>query len=292
MKIKKYQNGSKVQEFVINKIKNTLKDEDKTQRILDFARNHPKLVNWVMPEIRRRLYDYVDPYGYDDFGSRINTALSGNQGEYPMHLHGRDDIFAEYLGIPKDKRHNYEDSIKVIPSKYRPTKGDDPNSNYKALDIDDSTKFNLIFDALYDGRTNKLSRNNSSLTDLLSTHTIGTGFDDKGQYVSYYDLWDINPKVGESAVDLNNSPEEKTINKIIGNNKKDVSLGIGKPVEFYDRIYLNDYFNVTPEVEKNAYYGGYIRPAFLEDSRKYNSPITGDEYYQSEGSIPIVKNLR
>ncbi len=45
MKIKKYQNGSKVQEFVINKIKNTLKDEDKTQRILDFARNHPKLVN-------------------------------------------------------------------------------------------------------------------------------------------------------------------------------------------------------------------------------------------------------
>jgi hypothetical protein len=37
---------------------------------------------------------------------------------------------------------------------------------------------------------NKLSL---TLADYFGKHTIGKGFDENGTYVSYYDLWDLNP---------------------------------------------------------------------------------------------------
>jgi hypothetical protein len=77
----------------------------------------------------------------------------------------------------------------------------------------------------------------------------------------------------------------------------DVSLGLGKPLKFYDRIYLNDYFGVTPEIEKDHYYGGYIRPAYISDSAVTNYKMTGDdyieagEYLKNGGSLDYARNL-
>ena len=42
---------------------------------------------------------------------------------------------------------------------------------------------------------------------------------------------------------------------------EDKSLGIGKPIHIYDRIYLDDYFNIPKEnrtLDKDIYYGGYL----------------------------------
>ncbi len=66
----------------------------------------------------------------------------------------------------------------------------------------------------------------------LGTFTIDAGKDDRGDYISYYDKWDLNPFSS-------------------GKNAPDLSLGVGKPYEIYDRIYYKDYGN---GVKKRMYY--------------------------------------
>lgn len=117
-----------------------------------------------------------------------------------------------------------------------------------------------------------MSTTRDLLSDALSTHTLGLGFDKNGQYVSYYDKWDINPKFGESKVELDKNAAEKAIAKNISSNNEDVSLGIGTPIEFYDRVYLDDYFGTKPDIPKDSYYGGYIRPAYIEENNSKEYP--------------------
>jgi hypothetical protein len=35
-------------------------------------------------------------------------------------------------------------------------------------------------------------------------------------------------------------------------------MGIGNPIEFYDRVYLNDYYGVDNTPPSGVYYGGYL----------------------------------
>jgi len=69
--------------------------------------------------------------------------------------------------------------------------------------------------------SNKLS---GVLSNYFGTHTIGKGQDEKGTYVSYYDLWDLNPL--ETEKDLLEPS------------------GISTPTHYYDRIYLDDYYKL------------------------------------------------
>lgn len=66
----------------------------------------------------------------------------------------------------------------------------------------------------------------------LGRYTIGHNYDNKGEYVSYYDKWDLNP---------------------FSDAGEDLSLGIGKPVNIYDRIYLDDYYGLPEEYRGSTY---------------------------------------
>ena len=99
----------------------------------------------------------------------------------------------------------------------------------------------------------------TSLLNIL----LGRGYDEKGDYISYYDKFDLNPFT----------------DKYYGTpipflkNMEDATFGIGKPVHLYDRLYLDDYYGVPhtgsfylPEVEVNGYKHGkdsgiYIKPS-------------------------------
>lgn len=212
--------------------------------------------NKSIDEVRWLLYNHLSPVGYFKAQERLISALNHKQTDKPSYdLHPyRDDIWATYLNIPKEKRHNIRKTI-LEPSDYRPSKGNVDNA-YKLV-LDDSEKADIISVALSPNITSigrrktrsikngVLGFNQNKVTNVLGkylgNHTIGRGVDSKGEYVSYYDLWDLNP--------------------IDDKGGEDASGGIGKPINIYDRIYLDDYYGIPKEnrgVQPGTYYGGYL----------------------------------
>lgn len=229
--------------------------------------------------IRRKLYDNVNPYTYDNFQKRLVLALKGDDKDvmsssYAGYSPDRDDIFATYLQIPVEERHNIEGVKKVEKSQYHPTIGGDPKKQYSKISLSEAEKDALVLDAMGE---NLMA--GWSLQNYFGPHATGHGFDEKGEYVSYYDKWDVNPAFGESSDRAKSiAPLEAFFRHKKGD---DVSLGIGKPIDFYDRLYLNDYAGISgPELGPDEYYGGYIRPAYIAESPKISSKdyhITGND---------------
>ncbi len=256
-------------------------------------------------EIKQRLYNNLYPYNYFRGGDqpyidRINNAVNKNlkedlRGElkegYPKN---RDDIFATYLGIPEDQRHykSDENAIKVTESPYTPTKAVNKDTKYKKINLTEEDVKNIVKDSEY----LNIGENKSSevLKKYFGPHSLSRGFDKhRGEYISYHDLWDLNPmkgKLGSSdGIHLGsfNYPSFYTVKKEfysdnfrnfmqdLGINipliyretnqhsidipvpekikNMDLSMGLGNPISFYDRIYLDDYYNI-PEDKRGSYF--------------------------------------
>jgi hypothetical protein len=75
----------------------------------------------------------------------------------------------------------------------------------------------------------------------MGTSTVGRGYDKKGEYISYYDKWDVNPMYGDYA---DNSLKGTILGYLIPKNGTDMFMGKTTPLSFYDRIYLDDYYGV------------------------------------------------
>ena len=95
--------------------------------------------------------------------------------------------------------------------------------------------------------------------------TIGQGKDNKGTYFSLYDTWDINP-FGK------------------GNKGKDMSFGIGRPYEVYDRVYLSDDPDTYSDIQD--YYFQLIN----EQDKKLGDNVLVP--YKKGGTIKIKKKNR
>lgn len=227
-------------------------------------------VDEVKDVVRKRLYENLVPGSYDDYAKRLfNTVVLNNPDTY-QHTklsnekirEFRDNIFAEYLQIPEEERRGIK-SFPVVSSKYRPVVGaeDVPYKTVKfwegnTEEEDKNDLRPLIWDRVYKDVSssnlqlgeNKVSK---SLNYLFNDHTVGRGYDENGEYISYADTWDIAP---------------------ISKKGKDESLGIGKPVHFYDRMYLDDYFNVPNDKAH------YLRQVEVTPSNSYaNGGYTEDD---------------
>lgn len=268
--------------------------------------------------VKRRLYDNLIPYNYGNdvqgvTGRIINSVWKNKQDVLPSDEYNydtmRDDIFAEYLGIPSNRRHDITDIMGndvndkkhlVIPSKYKPAKQTDSNVEYKTInkikdqDILKATNFNYDADEF---PINPLEFNESrtvhggGLEYYFGNYTVSRGVDPvKGEYRSFYDLWDLNPFYGKHSSKPDNTVE-KILNKISGN--KDASLGIGKPIEFYDRVYLDDYYNINSSPKEGDYYGGYL-PEITVMPNKYaegTDQVEPDPLDVLEASRPKVAGI-
>lgn len=220
-------------------------------------------------EIRKRLYENIDPYGYDNVASRVAKAVIGNTKEEALrygYMPEVDDLWATYLQIPKLERHTGNKllhdghHLKVLPGIYKPTKGIGSGKYYR-LNLNEHSKKAIVDEAmgntyeegfdvspnLYNnhlgfkrikkdpiniGQNRVATSYDKILNFALRDFTVGRGRDNKGDYVSYYDLWDLSPYRISS---------------------KDQSFGIGNPFEIYDRIYLDDYYGV-PKEDRGRYY--------------------------------------
>lgn len=220
--------------------------------------------------IRKRLYNNISPYSYEDAFNRLYNGIIKNKQEESIindnYSGERDDIWAEYLNIPLKDRHNIKNKITVSNSKYKPTLGND-NIQYKKLNLTNKDKKRLIVDAIYNNALNFGKNTESySLGKYFGDHTIGRGIDSKGEYISYYDLWDLSPI---------NTNETDNKERAKGNNGKDQSYGIGTPIHFYDRIYLDDYYGIPKDKRKpnkeDGYYGGYLPEVYVYGKKQHRS---------------------
>ena len=228
--------------------------------------------------IRKRLYNNVLPWGYNDIPQRAYNAIVKNKKEVDETRDKalRDDLWATYLQIPKKERHNIKGGkVTLEKANYSP-KGANPNKEvYKFKDLLDVTKFGLLnyagiipYSVNFDsGEYLPIGKNRvvypkdlGAFTELegLGQFTVGRGYDKKGDYVSYYDSWDL----GET----NKNPY------------RDATFGIGKPFNVYDRIYLDDYFGVP-----NEHKGGIYLPEVL---------VTGTRKQHRNGGIHITPSKR
>ncbi len=263
-------------------------DKSKISALAELVRGTGLNIEEIKGRIRRRMYDNIHPQYYDDFVNRATKALTTsdpykgenhNYGEPGMsYSDHRDDIFATYLQIPEDKRHK-TNSPKVEDSPYKPTVGGE-NKQYKRIELSPEERDALIIEAMKpDGE-----RVSPVLQTYFGPHTVGHGTDESGEYVSYYDRWDLNPNFGASA---DSEKQPKLFKWIFGKkNGEDISRGIGKPIDFYDRIYLNEHYGVPqPNLNPDEYFGGWIRPAYIGAEQKTGYFVTGNEY--DESGLPV-----
>ena len=173
-----------------------------------------------------------------------------------------DGVWAEYLQIPKEKRRS---KYVLTKSKYTPTIGDNSNATYYTIPIDNETKETLV----KEGEVLPVGKNKLSTTLMgynHGEHTIGKGIDPKrGEYISYYDRWDLNPLSSRYSAEtkLKDNPVLKKLGLLDNKRHGDLSFGLGKPLDFYDRIYLDDYYGVgssgiNPLTEPDTYYGEWL----------------------------------
>lgn len=217
---------------------------------------YKKLDNWVdknvlepnnydINKIKRTLYNKLNPFGYDEKDSlgyvitspdqKIKTALNPKTPNRDFLMNSsvimRNPIYAKYLGL-KDYYNGYsmvntDDALKI--SNYFPTIGNQGNVYYKSPTESDSF-YGPFSDAIL-ARAFKTRDNTGKNTfvsphydDVMGHYTTSFGKDKKGKYISYYDIWDLNPFEG--------TPIE---NGDIGER-----YGIGKPVHLYNRKYYTD----------------------------------------------------
>jgi hypothetical protein len=86
----------------------------------------------------------------------------------------------------------------------------------------------------------------------LNEFTAYRDRDEKGDFVSIYDEWDYNPAVRGGNKKLN-----KVVDSVTG----------GKPFVIYDRIYLDDHYDVPEEAKGNP----FITPAVVTANAKHEN---------------------
>lgn len=197
--------------------------------------------------IKNRLYTNVDPHDYN-IPKAIFQFLGGER-EYRSGM--KEALWAKYLG--RDTYNDYvgEKSVDdwIVPAVYSPTTGKSTYTTYRL----NPAKFNNSHAGSAGGplsdenirayfkRRAELGKNNFTTDDGfpnsgMGYYTMGSGQDEKGRYISYYDDWDINPFHGKTAQSWT-----KILPKAL-TDKADILQGtLGtNPYTLYDRRYLTD----------------------------------------------------
>lgn len=262
--------------------------------------------------LRKRFYKHFDPYStYSNEGidRAVNLVVGGPdfaRRKYPKgdsvlgttYTEGAqtpfdDAVWGTYLKIPTEERKYKTD---LVLSRYKPTKGEE-DEYYYTIPIDERTKERIVREG-----TNLKFNQNANTKALfgynMGTSTIGKGMDDrKGEYISYYDKWDINPLHGD-YVDNNLKAKYPLLSHLIPTDGKDAFNGMTDPVSFYDRIYLDDYYGVKSSVEPGDYFGGYLPEVVITPNKwfakggKLNNWTMQDEAGYRLWRSRLPKNLR
>ena len=217
----------------------SLRDEVTVGEILGFIAEHG-LDSYKVA--KHRLLKNVTPYGYGNVvGRAANAIIDDEAGLSEMSLRNSDkerkDLFAMLLG--EEMPYNMiEDSI-YTPSVSKD--GDDQKyyrSKVTERMIQDAIDKNIDFarGGLKSGQSksgyhDNHTRASDDMGNVLGNYTLSVGYDEEADlpYVSYYDVWDLNPFSSGVADDL--LPRELE-DKIYS------AAGFSSP-EVYGRVYFD-----------------------------------------------------
>ena len=260
-------------------------------------------------ELKKNFYNNFSPWGYDLLsGLDALTGGEGQEyplGTSLSEKMARDYLIANYLGIPEKDRKEPLASRMYEQSPYKPTIGSGDSKEYirystdynrnKIVDIYNGLMSNMkgvpgwkseikpgkeywtsYLNSPYSVTVGKSGKNLAvshrgtydfnidPYSAALGQYTLGYGTDaERGDYISVYDKWDLNPFNLGSAYNL---PKKliKTFASL-----GDASGGFGNPVNFYDRVYLDDYYGVNSRPQNpDEFYGGYIMPTTITANKE------------------------
>jgi len=189
--------------------------------------------------IKDRLHKNMNDFEYDNpIEGIVNTVLLDKKRnpnkpdikDKEEYVNTHSDMFNVYLGKPQN--HN---TLGI--SDYKPTKSSDKNTQY--YKIEGSPNKEELYKTILKKGIKLKNGETTTIEDIgtgMGTFTVSRGKDEKGNYISYYDKWDVNPFKGEYSFNRL---------RLLDNEKYgDISMGIGKPYEIYDRIYYEkDYIS-------------------------------------------------
>ena len=174
-------------------------------------------------------YNYILDKNYQSYDDAIN---------YLNHLEG----LKKYLQIP------YDTGL-LMESEYKPTRLQGTNEKtYKFKSSTVPGYWDDVVDDMVIGEHDK----NQYYDQSLNEFTAYRDRDEKGDFVSIYDEWDYNPAVRGGNKKLN-----KVVDSVTG----------GKPFVIYDRIYLDDHYDVPEEARGNP----FITPAVVTANAKHEN---------------------
>jgi len=272
-----------------------------------------------------KAYNNIIPQAYGDIKTNLDRyrRYEGNLGRDPEALRyygpkdkrkglytipNRDDAFRLYLGMPQ-----INNSFSV--SDYRPGDSEDKSMVYlkptyfqnpeirQTLLDNYFSRYDAGIDEKYGlGFQDKRGIGNErgirkeeykgdgtpwpNADNALGDFTFDMGEDDKGSYISIYDIWDLNPFSSEgkgSSVNRAGKGILEVFNKMSGKeatSDSEVSelFGAGKPFEVYERIYFDPKTRKLKEMEKGGStswmwkgksYSGTLIPSMENEKNKY-----------------------
>ena len=198
--------------------------------------------------------------GINNIGDAIKAVLTNSSSSVDDLIAGAKDLLQQPNLSDRDRQNfqsllSHQDGLSVYlgqpqrsesfpPARYKPTKGN-IGENAKRLTYMETP---MEQQGLIEGMSDLKYENKKSgqrINPYFRNFTISLGTDPKkGEYVSYYKLWDYG-----------NSKSDKDIGK--HSSLIDIVTG-GKPFEIYDRLYLDDYYGVNSAPKNEDYYGGYL----------------------------------
>lgn len=204
-------------------IKPSVYDDDEIgQNIKNFINNRNRFDTSEYSNLSKQL---IEANKNNDL-SKVKELLK-KIDTYNGNYSGLDDPYSEdawriYLGKPQSKN-----TFKLSP--YTPSINKNKNIVYYALPNNFKDELYELYNnkVIKEGANNEFSFSNTfgenaSKARVLGNFTVNKGKDDRGEYISYYDKYDLSPKL-----------------PLVG--KMEISNFVGKPFEIYDRIYIKDY---------------------------------------------------
>jgi hypothetical protein len=217
-----------------------------------------------------------NPTDLTDIMHSIEAASSDKDGAYDNRkdkdkLNLRHELIKQYLGINNDNKY-------IVKSAHLPTKG---NKDSEYYDYSPNVKQSII--KSLKGNFNETQKIINQRKDhqfgekqvetgvdrfgglpgaykdpffalgQLGAYSMTNGQDERGPYISYYDKWDLNPKIlNGTGVNLNS---------------------VNKPFEIYGRIYKDEFDNTKSVESKNGI--PFMDSRINVNKSAYKLPIKG-----------------
>lgn len=206
--------------------------EDVFNNLSHYSKNRKKEFSQEELDYRRKLLYNISPYSYTmgDLKAKVDEYSEERNIRLPKVIKSlldkdkttRQDYFGHYLGLPEYKE-KFKSS-EYNPEMYTPTKGERANILKSSID-------NYISkEPIEKGKHGVTYIDSRGKDGNLGNYTVSRGKDKKGEYISIYDKWDLDPV--ENFIGKTGTKLVKDIIPSLNN--------LANPFEIYDRVYLKD----------------------------------------------------